>query len=132
VTRRVLAAAVLAVAAAGATPAGAAIHPVCQTRLADAATGTAAGCPTSEPPAMANCCVGTLRTMTVEVAAGAVDATLACRYATPVTRRVSGPAPVQLGVWSGADCTATLVAVVDHTTAAATSTFHYVYFGDPV
>ena len=124
-TRRLLLLAALAAAATTALPAQAAILPVCTTRLTDAATGTYATCFTSEPPAMANCCVGIFRTMTVEVAAGAVDATLTCPYVLPVTRRVSGPAPVQLGVWSGGSCSAQLVAVVDHTTAAAASTFEY-------
>lgn len=113
-------------AAATAVPASAAIHPVCATRLVDAATGASAYCPTQGPPPLGNRNVALRRTMTIEVAAGAVDATLDCDNRTPLTTRVSGPVAQSLNMWGGYDCTATVVAVVDHTTAVATSTFSYV------
>jgi hypothetical protein len=110
-------------AAVAATPAAAFIPPVCSTRLVDAAPGVNASCSTENAPAIAN---RVTRTITVEVAAGAVDAVLTCGIRSTGTFRVSGPEPVRRSVTeAGNNCVATITAVVDNTSAAVTSTFLY-------
>lgn len=125
--RRLLVAGAVAVAAAAtALPAAAAIQPWCATRLVDAAAGTSAYCATQGPQPLGNRNVGVYRTVTVEVASGGVDATLACDGLPPRTVPVSGPQPVQFGQWGGYSCTLTLTSVIAHTSAVATSTYSYV------
>jgi hypothetical protein len=128
--RLLVAVATLVAAAATALPASAAIYPVCATRLVDAAAGITASCPTQGPQPLGNRNVGVWRTVTVEVASGGVDATLACDGLPPRTVPVSGPQPVQFGQWGGYSCMLTLASVIAHTTAVATSTYSYVIILD--
>jgi hypothetical protein len=115
-----LATAATAVAAV-ATPSHAMFTPYCTTRLVEAATGAGTSCLTQTQTVLQG---NPYRTMRIVVLSGAVDATLRCPYdAAGVTVRVSGFVPGALEAFdNGYTCTASIVAVVDHTTAFVTST----------
>jgi hypothetical protein len=108
-----------------AVPAHAAIYQVCNARLTDAVTGDNAYCYT-QGPALANNSVYVRRIVTVEVAAGAVDAYLDCDGYIHRSAIVSGPQPVQLTALGGNSCTVRLVAREDHTSAVADNAFSFV------
>ena len=122
-------AAPLLVATATAVPAHAAavvLSPDCATTLRNAAFGTSSSCATQGPPPVACNGCGVRRTVNVAVTTGGVDATLVCdglSYAT----HVDGPGTGSIGTWGGINCTLTLTATADGTTAAATSTASYVF-----
>ncbi|MDQ1712522.1 MAG: hypothetical protein QOE45_1972 [Frankiaceae bacterium] len=116
----------LATAAVSAVPASAtaATTQVCAVHLVNVAAGTPTSCSTKGPGPLGNRDVAVRRTMTVEVLAGAVDATLTC--GTEVrSLHVSGPVPQFASAWDSA-CTVALVAAEPNTTAVATSTFSFV------
>jgi hypothetical protein len=115
-----------AVAAVSTVPASAMSSYVCTTNLVNAAAGTVApGCTTQGPGPLGNKDVAIRRTVTVEVLAGAVDATLTCSGQT-VSAHVSGPQPQLLNAWDDRSCAVTMVAAEPNTTAVATSTFSFV------
>jgi hypothetical protein len=115
-----------AAAAVPALPASAAIYPVCATKLVNADNGVIASCPTKGPGPLGNRNVYVTRTMTVEVATGSVNATLACDGAT------FGPYTVDAGhtatrtIDGGNNCTVSLTSLADGTSATGTSTFSFV------
>lgn len=131
-TRLALVLATAAAAAATALPAhaSAAIYPFCAGRLTDAATGDNSYCYTQGPGALGNRNVAVRRTSTIQVQAGAVDATLWCDGYVQDSATVSGPAPVELNAWGGNSCYTRMVAREDHTTAVSESHFTFVIILD--
>lgn len=99
---------------------------VCATHLDRAAAGVSTSCATRGPGPLGNKDVAVRRTATVVVVAGEVDATLTCGSTTTGAVHVTSAATLNL--WDSA-CVVTLTATVDGTTAAATSTFSFVYIG---
>jgi hypothetical protein len=97
---------------------------VCTTNLRLAPAGTSASCATKGPGPIGNKDVGVLRTATVVVAGGAVDATLTCGGSS--TGPVHVTTTAMLSQWDSA-CVVSLTATVDGTTAVATSTFSFVF-----
>lgn len=125
--RLALAAALLA-APAAVLPAHASsvvLTPYCATNLHNAATGVSASCSTQGPPPVECSTCGVQRTVDIVVAKGGVDATLLCDGTTYGTH-VDGPGKGQITIWGGLNCTTTLTATADGTSAAATSTASYV------
>lgn len=126
---RLAAAATAALAALTAAPAGAAVFPVCTARLANAASNARTWCDTDATPRMTGS--GTIqRIVTVEVAAGAVQATVTCGYGTnarSATLTSWDPKPRTLAIDESTDgaCRTELVALTGGTTAAAVSRFAY-------
>lgn len=99
----------------------AAVYPVCATRLALAPTGASASCATNAAPVALG---SALRMVTVEVASGAVDATLRCGTYSGTPVHVSGPRPVTFSRSENhLGCTVTLTATDYDTTATAVSWF---------
>lgn len=101
------------------------VSPDCATTLANAAAGASSSCTTQGPPPVECSTCGVRRTVDIVVATGSVDATLICdgfSYST----HVDGPGTGTIGIWGGQNCTATLTATADGTSAAATSTASYV------
>lgn len=127
---RLTLAAVLSAGAAAAIPshASAVLSPDCATALHNAATGVSASCSTQGPPPVECDGCGVQRTVDIVVAKGSVDATLVCDGLTYSTH-VDGPGKGSIGIWGGINCTATLTATADGTSAAATSTASYVIVG---
>ena len=123
---RFVIAATLFAAAAATVPAhaSAVLTPYCATSLHNAATGASATCFTQGPPPVECSSCGVRRTVDIVVATGAVDATLVCDGLTYKTH-VDGPGTGSVGTWGGQNCSATLTATADGTTAAATSTASY-------
>ena len=113
---------------AATTPAytSAAVLPDCATALPAGAAGTSSSCTTQGPPGVACMGCGVRRTVDVVVTAGRAGATLVCDGRAS-TIYVDGPGTGTFGVWGGQNCTLTLTAAVDGTSAAATSTASYVF-----
>jgi hypothetical protein len=118
--------AVAAAAVASAMPAQSAILPHCTTRLVAAATGDQAACSTQGPAPLGNCCVSVRRTMRIEVANGAVNASLTCDGQPAQTAYVTAVLPAEINRNGGYSCSARIVAAVPDTSAVVTSTFSYV------
>ena len=131
--RLVLAAALFAATAvplfvalpAQATAPAVVLAPDCATALHNAAFGTSSSCSTQGPPPVACYGCGVRRSVEVVVTTGSVDASLLCDGLTYATH-VDGPGTGSTGAWGGQNCTLTLTATADGTTAAATSTASYV------
>jgi len=128
---RLALAAVLVAASAAAIPsahaANSLLTPYCATNLHNAAAGASASCATQGPPPVECVNCGVVRTVDIVVAKGAVDATLFCDNGLiNTTTHVDGPGRGQISVWGGYNCTTTLTATADGTTAVATSTGSYV------
>jgi len=128
---RIVLAATLFAAAAATIPAHASamLTPYCATNLHNAATGASASCSTQGPPGVECSTCGVRRTVDIVVATGSVDATLVCDGTTYRTH-VDGPGKGEIGIWGGNNCTASLTATADGTSAAATSTASYVIISE--
>lgn len=128
---RIVLAATLFAAAAATIPAHASamLTPYCATNLHNAAAGASASCSTQGPPPVECSSCGVRRTVDIVVATGSVDATLLCDGTTYRTH-VDGPGKGEIGIWGGLNCTATLTATADGTSAAATSTASYVIISE--
>jgi hypothetical protein len=107
------------------------ISPDCATSLQNAAAGTAASCSTQGPPPVECNGCGVRRTVDVVVVTGRVDATLVCDGLSSTTH-VDGPGTGSIGTWGGQNCTLTIAATADGTTATATSTASYEFVGPQV
>lgn len=105
------------------------LTPYCATNLHNANTGASASCSTQGPPPVECSSCGVRRTVDIVVAKGGVDAALVCDGSTYRTH-VDAPNTGQIGIWGGLNCTATLTATVDGTTAVATSTASYVIISE--
>jgi hypothetical protein len=124
---RLALAAVLLASTAAAIPSHAStaiLTPYCATNLHNAAAGVSASCSTQGPPPVECSSCGVRRTVDIVVAKGGVDATLLCDGLS-YTTHVDGPGTGTIGTWGGLNCTTTLTATVDGTTAVATSTASY-------
>jgi len=118
-------------ATALAVPAHAYESPVCTVHLVNGARDIPAFCETHNIGDTANASGGFYRTVTVEVAMGAVEATLHCYDAYGRSwlgsDYVAGPGVTTFGTWDDDTCELGLRATVDGTTATATSTVSWVF-----
>lgn len=132
-TRRLLALAAAAAALTVAAPAQAAIFPVCAVRILHSDAGATSSCRAGYSPQVSGATV--FRVLTVEVAAGAVRATVTCGYGAyaHTTSEVlyASPAPQSIMTVEDASqtCRNELVSYAENTTAAAVSTWTYQFIG---
>ena len=132
-TRRLLALAAAAAAVTAAAPAHAAVYPVCAVRITHSDSSATSTCTAGNSPGLSG--ARTYRTLTVEVAAGTVRATVTCgygAYARTASRILSANAqPQSVRVYEGDSetCRNELVSLAENTTAVGVSTWTYVFTG---
>lgn len=132
-TRRLLAFVAAAAAVTAAAPAHAAIFPVCATRILHSDASATSSCRAGYSPQVSGATV--FRVLTVEVAAGAVRATVTCGYGTyahtasEVFYASAAPQSVMTVEDDGQTCRNELVSYAENSTAVAVSTWTYQFIG---